>query len=67
VAYDGPVPRIVIDGVEAAGQLRQASVSGKRVVGVSAVVGPNSLIEVLASPDTRLRSIELYRLLAAVP
>jgi hypothetical protein len=67
VAYNGPVPRIVIDGGEAAGQLRQASVSGKRIVGVSAVVGPNSLIEVLASPDTRLRSIELYRLLAAVP
>jgi hypothetical protein len=67
VAYSGPVPRIVIDGVEASGQWRNAPVSGKRVLGVNVVVGPDSLIEVLASTETRLRSIQLYQPLSAVP
>src|SRR5262249_18036065 len=65
VAYSGPIPRIIIDGVEASGRPRNAPASEKRILGVSVMVGPNSIIEVLAPTETRLRSIQLYRLLSS--
>jgi hypothetical protein len=67
VAYSGSAPRLVIDGVEMSGQWRNAPASEKRLLGINVVVGPNSIVEVLAPTETRLRSIQLYQLLSAVP
>ena len=64
VGYSGPVPRIVIDGVEASGQQRVAAASEKRVFGANVVVDPTSVVEVLAPTETKLRSIKLYQLLS---
>jgi hypothetical protein len=67
VAYSGPAPRIVVDGVQASGRPRNTPVSEKAILGVNVMVGPKSVIEILSSTETRLRSIELYQLISAVP
>jgi hypothetical protein len=64
VGYSGAVPRIVIDGIGAPGQQQVAAASKKGMLRANAVVGPASVVEVLAPTETRLRSIRLYRLLS---
>jgi hypothetical protein len=62
VRYTGPVPRITIDGVEANLVPQNRRGIKSTIVEANAQLGPNSVIEISASSDTRTRSVELYRL-----
>jgi hypothetical protein len=60
--YSGPEPHILLDGVETLSQPRSAPRAKIVTVAVELLANSGSMIEVQASPDTRLRSIDLYQL-----
>ena len=62
VHYTGPAPRLSIDGVAANGEVRLEPASRSSVLMARARLDSGSLIMVSTEPQTRLRSIMLYRL-----
>jgi hypothetical protein len=62
IQYTGSVPRILIDGVQENLIPRKRLGVKPTIVELDARLGPSSVIEISASPDTRLRSVSLYSL-----
>jgi hypothetical protein len=62
VRFEGARPQILLDGTEASALSQPIAADKSSALRMQANVGPDTRLELRASPETRLRSIGVYRL-----
>ena len=62
VRYEGPAPQVQVDGAMLKGYSRVGINPETMILSILVNVRPDATVSVLGGPNTRLRSVELYRL-----